>query len=148
MLPVPVTMASPGIAPGIHVFLPWGCKDVGWVGAQTVYVVCAGQATMPGHDEWMGRILLRGETPNEHPGQQPLSSGPRPLARRPRRVLERGGARDRLDRAREEDIRSRAGALRPLVCRWCGQHLLQRARPPRRGRTRRPGGTDPRFAAR
>jgi propionyl-CoA synthetase len=37
--------------------------------------------------------------------------------------------------------------LRPLVCRRRGQHLLQRARPPCRGRPRRPGGADPRFAA-
>jgi hypothetical protein len=35
MLPLPVTMASPGLAPGIHVFLPSGCKDAGWLGAQT-----------------------------------------------------------------------------------------------------------------
>ena len=40
------------------------------------------------------------------------------------------------------------GPLRPLVRRRRGQHLLQRARPPCRGRPRRPGGADPRFAAR
>ena len=66
---------------------------------------------------------------------------------RPRGFLGRGGARDRLDRAGEEGVRSRHGALRPLVRRRRGQHLLQRARPPCRGRTRRSAGADPRFAA-
>ena len=39
------------------------------------------------------------------------------------------------------------GAVRPLVRRRRGQHLLQRARPPCRGWARRSGGADPRFAA-
>ena len=39
------------------------------------------------------------------------------------------------------------GHLRPLVRRRQGQHLLQRARSPRRRRPRRPGGADPQFAA-
>ena len=39
------------------------------------------------------------------------------------------------------------GPLWPLVRRRGGQHLLQRAGPPCRGRPRRPGGADPRFAA-
>ena len=64
-----------------------------------------------------------------------------------RRLLGRGGARDRLDRAGEEDLRSLAGPLRPLVHRRRGQHLLQRARPPCRRRARRSTGADPRFAA-
>ena len=37
--------------------------------------------------------------------------------------------------------------LRPLVHGRRGQHLLQRARPPCRGRTRRPGRADPRLPA-
>ena len=47
----------------------------------------------------------------------------------------------------EKDLRSLDGRVWPLVRRRRGQHLLQRARPPRRGRTRRSGGADPRFAA-
>ncbi len=66
---------------------------------------------------------------------------------RPRRLLGRGGARDRLDRAGQEDLRSRDGRVWPLVRRRGGQHLLQRARPPCRERPRRSGGADPRFAA-
>ncbi len=66
---------------------------------------------------------------------------------RPRGLLGRGGARDRLDRAGQEDLRSLDGRLWPLVRRRRGQHLLQRARPPCRGRPRRSGGADPRFAA-
>ncbi len=47
----------------------------------------------------------------------------------------------------EKDLRCLDGDLRPLVCRRRGQHLLQRARPPCRQWTRRPGRADPRFAA-
>ena len=39
------------------------------------------------------------------------------------------------------------GRLWPLVHRRGGQHLLQRARSPCRGRTRQPARADPRFAA-
>ncbi len=83
---------------------------------------------------------------NIHEKEQ-VSRGPCPLAGRPRRVLGRGGARDRLDRAGQEDLRSLDGRVWPLVCRRRGQHLLQRARPSCRERPRRPGGADPRFAA-
>ena len=84
---------------------------------------------------------------HEHPRQEPVSRGPRALAGRSRGFLGRGRARDRLDRAGEEDLRSLRRRLRPLVHRRRGQHLLQRARPPCRGRTRQPGGADPRLPA-
>ena len=46
--------------------------------------------------------------------QQPVSRGPCPLAADPR-AFGRRRARDRLDRAGQKDLRSRDGALRPLV---------------------------------
>ena len=119
-----------GLVPAIHVLLFLKSKDVD-------------ARDKPGHDEEVGRPGVR----HEHPRQQPLSRGPCPLARRPRGLLGRGGARDRLDRAGQKDLRSLDGRVWPLVRRRGGQHLLQRARSPCRERPRRSGGADPRFAA-
>ncbi len=98
----------------------------------------------PGHDEGGGD---RPGARHERPEQQPVSRNPCPLAEGSRRLLGRGGARDRLDRGPEKNLRSHDGTLRPLVHGWRRQHLLQRARPPCRGRPRRSGGADPRLAA-
>ena len=80
---------------------------------------------------------------------EPLSRGLRALAARPARLLGRGGAGDRLDRAAARQIFDpERRRLRPLVRRRRLQHLLQRGRPPRRRRPRRAGRDHLRLAAR
>ena len=76
---------------------------------------------------------------------QPLSRRLCALAAQPGGVLGRGRRRHRLVREAEEDLRQERRHLRPLVRRRHLQHLLQRARPPRRRRPRRPAGADLRF---
>ncbi len=77
--------------------------------------------------------------------RKPLSRCLRALAARPGGLLGRAGGRDRLVRKAEKGLRQIRRHLRPLVHRRRRQHLLQRARPPRRQRPKRPGGADLRF---
>ena len=57
----------PGLVPGIHVFL-LGIKGVDGRERRQVYVVCAKQTTMPGHDEMVdhGRAFLEALKPSRH----------------------------------------------------------------------------------
>ena len=77
---------------------------------------------------------------------EPLSRGLCALAARPAGLLGRGRGRDRLDREAEDGVRSERRRLRPLVSRRRLQHLLQRGRPPRRGRPRHAGRDHLRLA--
>ena len=77
---------------------------------------------------------------------EPLPRGLCALAARPGGLLGRGGRGHRLDREAEDRVRSERRRLRPLVSRRRLQHLLQRGRPPRRGRPRHAGRDHLRLA--
>ena len=95
-----------------------------------------------GHDDREVARLQNGRSPTiaaeESDGRQdePLSGSLCALAARSAGILGRGGRRHRLDREAEDGVRSERRRLWPLVSRWRLQHLLQRGRPPRRGRPR------------
>ncbi len=56
----------PGLVPGIHVFRTLGRKDVDGRERRQVYVVCAKQTTMPGHDG-NTNCCLSHDLPHRHP---------------------------------------------------------------------------------
>ena len=98
----------------------------------------------PGHDEEDGR-----EKRHEHPERQPLSRGLCPLAQRsPRASGRRRRARSTGSSRRQKVFDPAIGAYGRWFTRRRRQHLLQRARSPRRRRPRRSGRADPRFPAR
>ena len=74
--------------------------------------------------------------------QRRLRSGIRAVDLRPHHLLGERRQGGRVDHRADHGARRQQPAVLPLVPRWLAQHLLQRPRPPRARRPRRPGGAD------